>query len=367
MEAPQYDLIVAGAGPAGSACAITAARAGARVLMLEKDHFPRHKVCGEFISPESLGLLEWLLEGDRFRANAAVHGSRLFYRDLSASLPISPSARSVARSELDFELLQAARRAGVQAEEGITIQKIEQSDGFTVAAGSRIFRARAAVNASGRWSLLTQKTPEREPGKEKWIGIKAHFREANPPASVDLYFFDGGYCGVTPMAADTVNACAMVRADIARTLEEVLARHPALERRSREWRPLFSPLTTSGLHFHPPETTAGGLLLAGDAAAFIDPYTGDGISLALQSGTMAARALQPYFAGKGTLQEAQERYRSSYFRHLSRAFRHSAWIRRALTAPPWIRSAVIRLAGIGPIARTLVGGTRARNAEIAGK
>jgi flavin-dependent dehydrogenase len=62
LEAAQYDLIVAGGGPAGSACAITAARLGAKVLLLEKDRFPRQKVCGEFVSPESLGLLHGLLK-----------------------------------------------------------------------------------------------------------------------------------------------------------------------------------------------------------------------------------------------------------------------------------------------------------------
>ena len=365
MEEEEYDLIVAGAGPAGSACAITAARIGARVLLLEKDHFPRHKVCGEFISPESLGLLEWLLGSDRFQLNAAIHGSRLFYRDHTASLPIVPSARSVSRSELDFELLQAARRAGVRAEEGVTIQKVEQNSGFTVTAEGRTFMARAVVNASGRWSQLTQRSLDKDHGKEKWIGVKSHFAGENPPPSVDLYFFDGGYCGVTPMAANSVNACAMVRAEVARTIGDVLALHPALQRRSRDWQPLFAPLTTSGLHFHPPETEAGGLLLAGDAAAFIDPYTGDGISLALHSGTMAARALQPFFAGSISLQQARAGYRARYFRHLSPAFRRSAWVRRVLTAPPWIRSAMIRLAGTSPIARALVSGTRVRNAGLA--
>jgi flavin-dependent dehydrogenase len=365
VEAPEFDLIVAGAGPAGSACAITAARAGARVLLLEKDRFPRHKVCGEFVSPESLGLLEWLLGNNPFQANSEIHGSRLFYRKHTASLPVAPSALSVARSELDFELLQAARRAGVRAEEGVTIQKAAEHEAFTVTTGDDAFTARAVVNASGRWSQLTRRALDKEAGKERWIGIKAHFTEVNPPSSVDLYFFDGGYCGVTPMANNIVNACTMVRAEVARSLDDVFMLHPALFRRSREWQPLTAPVTTSGLHFHPPETDAGGLLLAGDAAAFIDPYTGDGISLALHSGSMAARALQPFFEGGCSLEDARREYRTAYFRHLSPAFRHSAWMRRVLTAPHWVRSAMIRLAGKEPIARALVNSTRARNAGLA--
>lgn len=356
METAEYDLIVAGAGPAGSACGIVAARAGASVLLLEKDNFPRHKVCGEFISPESLGLLEWLLGSAQFQAKPAVSASRLFYRNRRARLLIDPPARCVSRAELDMELLRAARRAGVRAEEGVSIQKVEPGCVFTVTSGSGKFTARAVVNATGRWSQLSRHAP----GAEKWIGLKAHFSEPAPPGSVDLYFFDGGYCGVTPIDGGSVNACALVRADVARSLDDVLAMHPELWRRSRGWRPLFAPLTTSGLRFHTPVTESEGMLLAGDAACFIDPYTGDGISLALHSGAMAARALLPFFAGNCSVEDARARYRAEYFRHLSPAFRNSAWIRRVLTTPPWIRSAAITLAGAPPIARVLVRGTRVR-------
>ncbi len=355
-----YDLIVAGAGPAGAACAITASRSGARVLLLEKDRFPRHKVCGEFVSPESLGLLEWLLGEAKFEDHPPVATSRIFYKGRRARLPIAPAARSVSRSELDFELLQAARRAGARAEEGVAIQKVERSGGFTVTTATGAFTARAVVNATGRWSQLGRPAGDAKKPRERWIGVKAHFTEDAPPLSVDLYFFDGGYCGVTPMSDRSVNACALVRADVARSLDEVLTLHPELRQRSRAWQPLFTPLTTSGVHFQPPRTESGGMMLAGDAAAFIDPYTGDGISLALHSGTLAGRAVLPFLKGEATLDQAHAAYRESYFRHLAPAFRHSAWVRRILTAPHWLRSIALSLAGTKPLARALVSGTRVK-------
>jgi flavin-dependent dehydrogenase len=361
--AQNYDLIVAGAGPAGAACAITARRGGARVLLLEKDHFPRHKVCGEFVSPESLGLLEWLLGETKFQGHPAVGSSRIFYKDRQAQLPIAPAARSVSRSELDFELLQTARRAGVQAEEGVAIQKVERAGAFMVTTTASAFTASAVVNATGRWSQLGRPAGDAKKNREKWIGVKAHFTEDAPPLSVDLYFFDGGYCGVTPMSDKSVNACALVRADVARSLDDVLTMHPELRRRSRDWQPLFTPLTTSGVHFQPPQTESAGMMLAGDAAAFIDPYTGDGISLALHSGTLAGRALLPFLKGEATLDQAHIAYRESYFRHLAPAFRHSAWVRRVLTAPPWIRSIAVGLAGVRPLARALVSRTRVRGTK----
>ena len=110
METAQYDLIVIGAGPAGSACAITAARAGAKVLLLEKDHFPRQKVCGEFVSPESLGLLHRFLEDGRFQSCAKITSSRIFLDGKVLVLPVSPAAQSIPRFDLDPALFAAAAK-----------------------------------------------------------------------------------------------------------------------------------------------------------------------------------------------------------------------------------------------------------------
>src|SRR5262249_41358049 len=146
----------------------------------------------------------------------------------------------------------------------------------------------------------------------KWIGLKAHFREASPPDSVDLYFFSGGYCGVQKVGRDTVNAAAMVQAAAARSLDDVLAVHPQLWQRSREWEPLFAAVSTSPLYFNSPQTDDGNILRAGDAAGFIDPFAGDGISLALHSGALAAEALSGFFGDQYSLAHAQMKYRAAY-------------------------------------------------------
>jgi flavin-dependent dehydrogenase/ubiquinone/menaquinone biosynthesis C-methylase UbiE len=352
-----YDLTVIGAGPAGSACAITAARAGASVLLLEKDQFPRHKVCGEFVSPESLHLLEWLLGEKRFENRPEVKESRVFSGRKVITLPISPCARSIPRYELDMALLQAAREAGVHAEESVTVREVEQQDNFRIRTNDKTYTARAVVNATGRWSQLTQHRPRQ---KEKWIGLKAHFQEAGPPPSTDLYFFDGGYCGVQPVGPDSVNACAMVRADAARTLQEVFGKHPELRARTRDWQPLFAPITTSSLYFRKPQTEHRGMVLAGDAAAFIDPFAGDGISMALHTGSLAAESLLGFLRAKSSLTESQQQYRTAYFRRFAPAFRNAARLRMLLSAPAWLCSKLIRLAGTRPVARMIVQGTRAR-------
>lgn len=359
MEArADYDLIVAGGGPAGCACAITAARTGVRVLLLEKDHFPRHKVCGEFVSPESLGVLSSLLGPDCFSRRPEITVARIFLDKKAISLPISPPALSIPRFDLDAALLDSARRSGVCVHEGTAVHQVESmpSGRFAVSTREGIFTARTAVNAAGRWSQLT---PNRIPVQDKWIGLKAHFYEDKPSPSVDLYFFPGGYCGVQRVADNAVNAAAMVRAETASSMDQVLAAHPELWQRSRCWEPVFPPITTSPLYFRAPLTEHRGIMLVGDAAAFIDPFAGDGISLALQSGKVAAESLAGVWRGSFLLEIAHRHYRAEYRKRFAPAFRYAARLRRFLASPSWVRSPLLRLMEKRLVAAFIVRRTRA--------
>ena len=355
MEAAEFDLIVAGAGPAGSACAITAARAGARVLLLEKDRFPRQKVCGEFVSAESLHLLESLM-GSKMDNYPAIESARLFIGQKAIKVPVKPAARTIARFDLDAQLFAAARQTGVSALDATPVRDVRCDGLFVVDTPSRTFTARCVTNTTGRWSQLTRK--EALP-QEKWIGLKAHFAEAAPAQSVDLYFFSDGYCGVTPVSGNTVNACAMVRAGSARNMDEVLGKHPELEQRSRGWTQLFSDVTTAPLYFRRSLTEDRSMTLAGDAAGFIDPFAGDGISLALQSGALAAESMLAFLKGDSTLAEAQARYRTEYQRRFTRAFRSASRMRTLLALPPWLLSRLAAFAELGPVGNLLVRSTRA--------
>jgi flavin-dependent dehydrogenase len=102
------------------------------------------------------------------------------------------------------------------------------------------------------------------------------------------------------------------------------------------------------------------MILAGDAAGFIDPFAGDGISLALQSGTLAAESLAGFLQGKISLAQAQQQYNDAYLKRLAPAFRNSARLRKLLAAPTWLRSMLIGVVGTRPVARMIVRGTRAR-------
>ena len=342
-----YDLAIIGGGPAGASAAISATRQGARVLLLERGRFPRHKVCGEFVSAESLSLLKDLLDPQHaalIEDAVRIPRARIFLDGRTLQAAVDPPAASMARFDLDAALWHSAVSAGVDARQQVTVQSIAGTGPFRIATAGEEFRARALVNASGRWSNLNLVPPENGRRHQKWMGLKAHFSEPVSQPSVDLYFFEGGYCGVQPVAvsgeeSDTgrINASAMVRADVARSLPEVFARHPALRERSRNWTVVSDPVSTSPLIFRNPRPERDGVLLAGDAAGFVDPFVGDGISLALRSGSLAAQCLKPFFACEASLPEAVLRYSQSYESSLLPVFRASSKIRRMLILPGYIR------------------------------
>ena len=363
-----YDLIVVGGGPAGTSAAITCARQGARVLLLERGRFPRHKVCGEFVSAESLDLLADLLvpqHARMFSEAVRIARARVFLDGRTLHAPINPPAASISRWDLDQALWDSAQRRGAESRQQITVHGISGSGPFLVKTSVGDFESRALVNASGRWSNLKAEPRVANTGVQ-WLGLKGHFAERSPQPSVDLYFFDGGYCGVQPVdiregvaQSGRVNACAMVRADVASTLPEVFLRHPGLQERSRQWEPLSDPVSTSPLVFREPQQERNGILLAGDAAAFVDPFIGDGISLALRSGSLAGECLILFLAGSISLLEAAHNYRKTYERQLSPVFRTSSKIRQVLSWPESIRMPILRLLETAPaITRYLVSKTR---------
>jgi flavin-dependent dehydrogenase len=349
-----FDLIVVGAGPAGTSAAITAARFGAKVLLLERGKFPRHKVCGEFVSAESLSLLRDLLI-DSYHSllddSLRISRGRLFLDGRVLPAPIHPPAASIARFDLDAALVESGLASGVEVRFQATVRAICGTGPFQVSSTDGEFEAVAVVNASGRWSNLTAVPVA---SVEKWLGIKAHFGEARPADSVDLYFFDGGYCGVQPVnlrvddSHGRVNAAAMVRADVASSLPEIFALHPALAERSREWRPLSEPVTTSPLIFRKPQPVRNGALNAGDAAGFVDPFVGDGISLALRSGALAAECLR-----------SGSSYEALYGQRFGPIFRASSQLRRLLRLPRQVRKPFVALLAHTPgVTEFLVARTR---------
>src|SRR4029077_1110154 len=127
-----------------------------------------------------------------------------------------------------------------------------------------------------------------------------------------------------------VNVCAMVRADVATSLEQVISLHPQLARRARDWQTTMEAVTTSPLVFCEPQPLRDGVVQTGDAAGFIDPFVGDGIAIALRSGCLAGDLLAQACAGKIALDAAVDQYRQRYRAAFLPAFHNARRLRRLM-------------------------------------
>jgi menaquinone-9 beta-reductase len=354
-----FDLAVIGGGPAGTSAAITAAQLGFSVALFEAGKFPRHKVCGEFVSGEALAILDQLLGSSELDADSVrISVARIFLDGRILVLPVNPAAASVSRYKLDLALWNAAARAGAVVFDRTRARSVSNRAGlFQIETDSEKLQARAAINASGRWSNLSGRTSS---NSENWIGLKGHFVEKSAYESCDLYFFDGGYCGVQPLGNGLVNAAAMVKADAARNLSTVFSLNSDLAERARRWRPATTPVSTAPLFFAPPRTSADGVILCGDAASFLDPFAGDGISMALHSGRLAALSLAPFLGGDSSVESALQAYDRAHRELIQPAVKNAARLRRLLRLPRPLRVAAMSLLRFPLLAQAAVHETRVR-------
>ncbi len=233
---------------------------------------------------------------------------------------------SIPRAVLDLLLWECAQQAGVAAHDKCEVLAINGRGPFTVATAQGEYQADAVILCTGRWSRFSGSSLVAS--GPKWIGLKAHYRERHPAPSTDLYFFDYGYCGVQPVGPDSVNVCALVRSDSATTLEAVFNRSPQLSVRAEQWERITAPVSTAPVLHRKPICVRDNILLAGDAAGFIDPFAGDGISLAMRSGQAAAQCLRPFLAREASLDIACQEYEAVYRQQFAPLIAASTRVRR---------------------------------------
>ncbi|HET9783374.1 MAG TPA: FAD-dependent oxidoreductase [Terriglobales bacterium] len=339
------DLLVVGAGPAGASAAITAARQGMRVVLCERqimrDGTARDKVCGEFISPEALPLLRALAPEALAKAPEISSAAFIARGGRRGEFTLPAPGRGCSRLQLDAALWRAAVATGVDCRPATPIAEHAIPSEF---AGAAIIRATGRADAG------------------PWVGIKARFAGLPPSTSVELFSIPGGYCGIAPVEAGLTNVCCLLRRRHAGALTgardfaawlHAHARSQPLRRRLDGARPITATVfTLCGLGRQ--SAPRGGAFAAGDAAGFLDPFTGDGIARALLSGQLAGEA-----AAAGRLAD----YPRSLAQSASRGFRAATLLRWAMHAPAAAQSLLAPLAAQPLLARRLLAATRWRGLQ----
>ncbi|HKN83141.1 MAG TPA: NAD(P)/FAD-dependent oxidoreductase, partial [Pyrinomonadaceae bacterium] len=300
-DSNSFDVIIAGAGPAGSSAAIHLARNGLHVLLVEQKRFPRAKLCGEFISPEcqrhfeSLGVADAMISaGPSAITETVFYSARGHHVTVPSSWFGGPAALGLSRAAMDNVLLRRARECGVSVLEGAAISEpIIDGDNvlglkLKLDASEQEYRAPLTVDATGRARILTRKLHlgERR-SKARLIAFKAHLRNTRVAASAcEIYFYPEGYGGLSTIEDEISNLCFIISAEQVKrhhsdpetVMRELVMRNRraaytlAHAEAESEW------LSASWERFGPQlPNPAHGLLAIGDAAAFIDPFTGSGM------------------------------------------------------------------------------------------
>ncbi len=307
------DVVVVGGGPAGSACALELVRRGIDVTIVERQTFPRRKVCGEYLSGGAVAALAALGVGDRVREVARpLAGIRLVPpRTEAIELPFPTPALACERALLDDVLLAAARSAGavvVRAHAEDLARDGERVVGVIVrdeAGDRRTIGARFVVGADGAGSLVARKLgfAVSKAGTARFA-VGGHYRGFGElDGHVEMYVGAGAYFAINPLSAERSNVMLVVRArDLGAWAGDVdegmrgKAATLARGHRSFSGAARIGPRVSVGpLAFDVSAVVAGGCVLVGDAAGFLNPFTGQGVFLALRGAADAAGAIATAF------------------------------------------------------------------------
>jgi len=373
------EAIVVGGGPAGSAMAAALAEAGHRVLLLDKAGFPRHKACSEYINPAGaellgeMGMLDEVIAAGAHRMEAMlVHApdGGQFKANFAKAEP-GRAALGLSRYRLDHLLLERAKAAGVTVRERAHVRDVVQEDGRVVGVEATIggvreeLRASLVVGADGHNSAVSRglglDVSFRWPNK---TGLVAHYRGVSGLDRFgEMHVGHGSYAGLAPLEDGLTNVAVVAPVSaVARRLgsveayfEKALRAMPEVARKLERAERIGGIRGVGSMARRARRTVGDGFLLIGDAASFLDPFTGEGIHEALRGAHLAApiasAALKTGFVSAASL----DPYRIARHRTFT-AKREVCWIVQAfISVPPLMNYVTERLSRREELGLTLSG------------
>ncbi|MDR3714180.1 MAG: FAD-binding protein [Puia sp.] len=331
MEETVYDTVIAGGGLAGLALSIQLAKAGYRVALFEKESYPLHRVCGEYISLESWNFLEelglplsdWNLPIIRRLLVSSPNGDSL-------EQGLSLGGFGISRYKIDQALATIAREAGVDLHEQTKVTNIKYRVGLSeVRTSAFSAKTQLVAGAFGKRSNLDirwHRPFTRRHGNRlnNYIAVKYHIRGDFPSDQIALHNFRGGYCGLSKIEDDRYCLCYLTTAEnlqangnsIEAMEQNVLRANPHLDRIFGASTRLFpEPLAISQISFERKSLVEDHTLMAGDAAGMIAPLCGNGMSMALHASKIAFRCMDRYLQGHLERYEMEQEYTDQWQRH----------------------------------------------------
>jgi flavin-dependent dehydrogenase len=353
------DVAIAGAGPAGSLAALILARAGLRVRLFDRARFPRHKLCGDTLNPGALAVLQRHLDVSSLVAQSdAIDGMILTGPrgvTVRATYGEGIAGRAITREVMDQWLASRAVEAGVAFEENVRVKAAAISDsrvaGLIVASGgaSMTHPARIVIAADGRRSnLAIGRRLAHQPRRPRRWAIGAYFTGVTGVTRLgEMHVRQGHYIGVAPVPGGLTNACLVVpHADgdapfgsPAALLRRYLDADSDLRLRFADATSVSAPATIGPMAVEARAAGEPGLLLAGDAAGFIDPMTGDGLHFALKGAELAASVALDVLSGRTPIDRAHRDLLRQRLEAFTSKWRFNRALRTLVSSPRGVSGA----------------------------
>ena len=312
------DVAIIGASLAGAACVRTLTRAGIDAVAIERDRFPREKVCGGFLSPGAVEILDGLGILEKLRAAGAVdvHSARLRSEGMEIAIPFRRAGLGISRRTLDAEL----GGHGAVEQGNVLSAERQRDDRFRIdmADGSEI-SAKILIDAAGKLSRFTKMRTSPQ------FGIQFYDAESRGDVNhhvMDFWFFRDGYGGTVGIEGNRSNSCFLIRRD---ALQRYVSKPNCL---------VTGPVAY--------RSSRSAFIAIGDAAGMIDPFCGEGMHHALDTGTIAAETVIRGLGRNRSYEEMRHEYEQERSRRWSRK-RMMARVARIAVESPRLRSVGLQL------------------------
>jgi menaquinone-9 beta-reductase len=348
-EGTTYDVAVIGGGLAGLALSIQSAKAGYKTILFEKENYPFHKVCGEYISFESWNFLESLglpLNEMRLPVIKNLLVTAPNGKKIEQFLPLG--GFGISRYKLDSMLAELAKVAGVKLLDGTKVNEIGfQNEIFNFQYSAQNVQSKIAVAAFGKRSNLDLKWKRdfvaRKPNKlNNYIGVKYHVKTDWPNDLIALHNFKNGYCGISQIEDGKFCLCYLTTAknleDSGNSIEEmerkILYHNTHLKNIFTHSEKLYSsPVTISQISFERKSLVRDHVLFIGDAAGMITPLCGNGMSMALHASKIAFEQIDRFLKNEISRKKMEENYSRHWQKQFSRRLRMGRLIQRFFGSP----------------------------------